>query len=337
MTRTETGACLHNPVLLGQIIAALAPRGGEAFLDGTFGAGGYSRALLEAANCRVFAIDRDPTAVSLGLFFEQEFEGRFTMMEGRFSEMQALLSNRGVEHVDGVALDLGVSSMQIDEPERGFSFRADGPLDMRMECTGESAADVINSRDADELARIFRDYGEERHARRIAKAIIARRTDAPFERTADLAELISRVVGHQSRKGASAIHPATRVFQALRIYVNRELEELEAGLLAAERVLAENGRLCIVSFHSLEDRIVKQFLRQRSASGGAGSRHLPPNDESRQAPTFTLPQRRAIRPDDDEVAANPRARSARLRVAHRTSAPPQSVGAANLEMGGAKS
>lgn len=318
MTEDQENTCFHEPVLLGKVLAATAPRGGQALLDGTFGAGGYSRALLQAAHCRVFAIDRDPLAVSLGHSFEERYEGRFQMIEGRYSQMEALLADRGINHLDGIVLDIGVSSMQIDNPERGFSFQNDGPLDMRMGNQGQTAADVVNTLDSDELARIFRELGEERHAKRIARAIVDARADAPITRTLQLAGIVSRITG---KGGASRIHPATRVFQALRIHVNDELGELQQGLEAAERVLAPGGRLVVVSFHSLEDRIVKRFLRQRGGGDPGVSRHLPEPEDKGPVPSFTVSHRRAILAEDAETEKNPRARSARLRSGVRTSAP----------------
>ena len=308
----------HVPVMRDEVVAALAPRDGEIHVDGTFGAGGYSRALLDAADTRVWGIDRDPEAVARGRALERSYGGRFAMIEGRFGTMDRLLGARGVDGVDGVALDVGVSSMQIDDAERGFSFQHDGPLDMRMERAGESAADVVNDRDERSLADILFRYGEEPKARRIARAIVAARADAPITRTGRLADVVGRAAG-PSRKG---VNPATRTFQALRIYVNDELGELEAGLCAAERLLLPEGRLAVVSFHSLEDRIVKTFMARRSGRTPAGSRHTPPPIGGEPAPSFRLPARRAVKPSEAEVDANPRARSARLRVAVRTADAP---------------
>ncbi|MEW5727169.1 MAG: 16S rRNA (cytosine(1402)-N(4))-methyltransferase RsmH [Pseudomonadota bacterium] len=306
----------HIPVLLAEVIDALAPRDGATYVDGTFGAGGYTRALLDAADCRVFAIDRDPTAVARGREMEAGLGGRMAMVEGRFGDMDALLATRGVTQVDGVALDIGVSSMQIDQAERGFSFAKDGPLDMRMEKAGPSAADLVNTAGEAELADIIYRYGEERHSRKVARAIVAARKDKPFERTLELAEVVRRVV----RASGDGIDPATRTFQALRIAVNDELGELERGLAAAERLLAPGGRLAVVTFHSLEDRVVKSFLKERGGEAARPSRHLPVAGAG-PAPTFTLLSRKAVAAGAAELAANPRARSAKLRAAVRTQAP----------------
>ena len=302
------GPTRHIPVLLAEVLAALSPRPGELIVDGTFGAGGYTRAILETG-ASVVAIDRDPDAVAAGREMERQYQGRLRLVEAPFSTL-----DRQVEAADGVVLDIGVSSMQIDEAGRGFSFRADGPLDMRMAQAGVSAADVVNTFKAGDLARIFGFLGEERHAGRIARMIEARRQKRPFERTLDLADAIETHVG---RKPGDKIHPATRVFQALRIYVNDELGELARALLAAERVLKPGGRLAAVTFHSLEDRIVKRFIAER-ADAPAGSRHMP--QAQARAPTFRrLGGGRT--PGEAELAANPRARSARLRAAVRTAGP----------------
>jgi 16S rRNA (cytosine1402-N4)-methyltransferase len=298
----------HASVLLNEVLAALNPRSGQTIIDGTFGAGGYSRAIL-ATGATVVAFDRDPTAAR---FAEAVgVAGRFRLIEDRFSRMEAY-----VDRADGVALDLGVSSMQIDEAERGFSFMRDGPLDMRMGGKGPSAADLVNDESQEELARIFFVYGEEHKSRRIASAIVRRRVETPFTRTLDLAEVVERALG--GRKGAKA-HPATRTFQALRIAVNEELAELEAGLDAAERLLVEGGVLAVVTFHSLEDRIVKAFFTERAGRLPGGSRHAPPKVAER-APTFSLVFNGAKAPSDAEVSANPRARSAKLRAGVRTAA-----------------
>jgi 16S rRNA (cytosine1402-N4)-methyltransferase len=304
----------HVPVLLAETLAALAPRDDALYVDGTFGRGGYSRALLEAARCRVVAIDRDPDAVRSGDSMVRSFAGRLTLIEGRFGEMDRLLPPLGIAAVNGVTLDLGVSSAQLDESERGFSFRADGPLDMRMEKSGSSAADLVNTLSEAALAEIIRDYGEERHARRVARAIVRERAKAPITRTGALAELVRRTV-----PSAGGIDAATRTFQALRIAVNDELGELERGLFAAEAMLADGGRLAVVAFHSLEDRCVKDFLRARGGSAARASRHLPAT-RTRPA-SFRLLGRKPVVPGADEIARNSRARSARLRVAERTAAP----------------
>lgn len=310
----------HVPVMLDEVVAALAPRDGEVFVDGTFGAGGYARALLAAADCRVFAIDRDPQAIARGAAMVEEFGGRLTLIEGRFSRMEHLLGAHGVEQADGVTLDIGVSSFQLDDPERGFSFQADGPLDMRMGGEGESAADIVNSRTEDELATILRQLGEERQARRVARAIVAAREESPIRRTGRLALIVERTLGRRPGP-AGKIHPATRTFQALRILVNDELGELARALAAAERLLAPAGRLAVVAFHSLEDAIVKAFLVERSGRLPGGSRHRPERPAAARQPSFSLARAGAIKPSKAQTAANPRARSARLRVALRTAAP----------------
>ncbi|MBP2315281.1 16S rRNA (cytosine(1402)-N(4))-methyltransferase RsmH [Azospirillum soli] len=313
-----TDAPIHVPVLLNEVVAALAPRDGGVYVDGTFGAGGYTRAILEAANCRVWGIDRDPQAIERGRQLAAAYPGRLEIVEGRFGDMGSLLAARGVESVDGVALDIGVSSPQIDEPERGFSFRFDGPLDMRMGRDGPTAADVVNTAEQDELADIIFHYGEERMARRVARAIVAARKDAPIERTRQLAEIVRSVV--PKGKG-DAIDPATRTFQALRIHVNDELGELRRGLAAAESLLKPGGRLAVVSFHSLEDREVKTFLKERSSPPPSPSRHAPTAPADARAPSFRLLSRKPIGPTEAEASSNPRARSARLRAAERTAAP----------------
>jgi len=316
----------HRPVLLKEVLEALAPRDGAIYVDGTFGAGGYSRAILEAADCTVWAIDRDKSAVARGKSLAGRYSGRLHMVEGCFGDMTALLADKLAAPLDGIALDLGVSSMQLDEPERGFSFRADGPLDMRMEGPGAegrpTAAEVVNSLTEGALADIIYTYGEERRARQVARAIVTARAEKPLARTGELADLVRGAVkAPRSQKGAKAIDPATRTFQALRIYVNDELGELQRGLAAAEELLGPGGRLAVVTFHSLEDRIVKQFLRERSGQEAAGSRHAPPTARDRKAATFTLLFRGTRRPDELECHANPRARSAQLRAAERTAAP----------------
>jgi len=307
----------HRPVMLTEVLAVLSPRDGGVYVDGTFGAGGYSRAILEAADCIVWAIDRDPDAIRRGEDLAAAYPGRLRLVHGRFGKMAALLRERNVELVDGIALDLGVSSVQLDEAQRGFSFRADGPLDMRMEATGPSAADAVNTLAESDLADIIHRFGEERHSRRVARAIVEARKTAPITCTLALAGIVRQVVP-RSRDG---IDPATRTFQALRIYVNDELAELDRALIAAEALLAPGGRLAVVAFHSLEDRRVKAFLRARAGALPRTSRHLPATQEEGRAPTFSLIKGGAIKPSNEEVRANLRARSARLRAAERTAAP----------------
>jgi 16S rRNA (cytosine1402-N4)-methyltransferase len=315
---------VHRPVLLAEVLQALAPVEGDVMVDGTFGAGGYTRAILEAANCSAYGIDRDPEAMVRGAVLSAEFPNRLALLQGPFSEMEALLDGEGVKTVSGVVLDLGVSSPQLDQAERGFSFRFDGPLDMRMSSSGQSAADVVNAYGLDELTGIIREFGEERHARRVAKAIVAARDEAPITRTLQLAELVSEAmppVRYKKGQPVSRIHPATRTFQALRIYVNDEIGELRRGLLAAERLLHEGGRLVVVSFHSLEDREVKRFLQARSGFAPRPHRHSPASEKTGPAASFELLKRGVTKPTDQEAQTNPRARSARLRAARRTGAP----------------
>lgn len=314
MNSRSESAGAHVPVLLAEAIAALAPRDDGLYVDGTFGAGNYSRAILEAARCRVVALDRDPAAVQRGGALASEYAGRLTVIEGRFGDLEQILAGLGIARVTGIALDLGFSSDQMDDPARGFSFRADGPLDMRMSSDGMTAADLVNSLSEAALADLIYIYGEERHSRRVARAIVRARDTAPLERTGELAALIRKVV-----PDARGIDPATRTFQALRMEVNDELGELERVLNAAERTLEPGGRLAIVAFHSLEDRKVKDFLRARSGGSG-GSRHRP--SPTLRAATFASLTRKPVRPTAEEIARNPRARSARLRAAERTAAPP---------------
>ena len=304
----------HVPVLLNEVLAALAIAPGETHVDGTFGAGGYSQAMLDKGAARIFAFDRDPQAISAGEAVAAASGGRLTLVPERFSRMRQTLRSFEVEQVDGVTLDIGVSSMQLDQKERGFSFQGDGPLDMRMSGEGRSAADIVNGADESELADILYHYGEEKQSRRVARAIAAAR---PISRTGELAEVVRKAMGHHAGMKKD---PATRTFQALRIAVNEELAELEDGLEAAEQVLAEGGRLAVVTFHSLEDRIVKRFLKVRGGLGGSGSRHLP-EIASGPEPTFD-DVARPVRPGEAEIKANPRSRSATLRAARRTAAAP---------------
>ena len=310
----------HKPVLLNEIVEALDPHDGGVYVDGTFGAGGYSLAILEAADCTVWAIDRDPSAIAAGTAMAEEFGGRLKLITGCFSQMNSLLSKRGVAAVDGVTFDLGVSSMQLDQPERGFSFRYNGPLDMRMEGAngdGPSAADVVNTTREKELADIIYQYGDERRSRQVAKAIVEARRESPITLTFQLAAIIRNVVG-RSRDG---LDPATRTFQALRIHVNDEIGELSRGLPAAETILSLGGVLTIVSFHSLEDHLVKDFLKQRSGGASRPSRHRPDTADSGPASSFTVPSKGVVQPDKAEIKANPRARSGRMRAAIRTAEP----------------
>jgi 16S rRNA (cytosine1402-N4)-methyltransferase len=317
------GLARHIPVLVRPVLEYLGVHDAGVYVDATFGAGGYTRAILAAANASVVAIDRDASAIARGAGLAQEAQGRLTLVQDRFSSLDRVVRDRGLSQVDGVVCDLGVSSMQLDEAERGFSFRHDGPLDMRMENAGPTAADLIAAASERDLAFIIKSLGEERHARAVARAIVAARAQAPIRTTFELAAVVERVV--RSRPGT--IHPATRTFQALRIFLNEELDELAAALGAAEAVLKPGGRLVVVSFHSLEDRIVKTFLVERGRQSG-GSRHVP--EVARPAPTFRLLTGRPVTPDDAETAANPRARSAKLRAAERTLAAPAQTGSAHL-------
>ena len=310
----------HTPVLLREVIEALNPRAGAIFVDGTFGGGGYSQALLEAADCVVWGIDRDPLAISRGAALAEAYPDRLHLIHGQFGAMRDLLRVQGVTRVDGVVLDLGVSSPQIDEPARGFSFAHDGPLDMRMDQTGQTAADIVNSTQESGLADIIFNLGEERLARRIARAIVAARAAKPIQSTGELARIVRGVMPPRNRSRGRGIDPATRTFQALRIHVNDELGELDRGLVAAEHLLRPGGRLAVVSFHSLEDRRVKVFLRARSGGARGGSRHLPADPEPPRAPSFSLRRNKATKPSEAEAAENPRARSARLRVGERSQA-----------------
>ncbi len=310
----------HVPVLGRQAIEMLAPREAGVYVDATFGAGGYSRAILDSTGARVIGIDRDRSAVLGGFDLVERSAGRLSLVEDRFSNLAEICAARGIEAVDGVVMDIGVSSMQLDQADRGFSFRLGGPLDMRMGHQGPTAADVVAKASEADLANIIYIFGEERHSRGVARAIVAARKQAPITTTRELADIVAKVV----RSKPGEIHPATRTFQALRILVNQELDELHLALSAAERVLKPGGRLVVVSFHSLEDRIVKNFLAER-AKAGPGSRHLP--EITRAAPSLVILTKRPVTADEAEIAANPRARSAKLRAAERTLAPAHAAAA----------
>jgi 16S rRNA (cytosine1402-N4)-methyltransferase len=317
------GPARHIPVLGRAAVERLAVRDGGVYLDATFGGGGYSREILAAADCSVIGIDRDPRAILAGEHLARAAGGRLVLIKSNFSDLEAAAHGAGHAAVDGVVLDLGVSSDQLDDPARGFSFRLDGPLDMRMGSSGPTAADVISAAGEQDLSRIIVALGEERHARAVARAIVRARRAAPITSTRALAEVIAGVVPARP----ATIHPATRTFQALRIFVNDELTELVSGLCAAERLLKPMGRLVVVAFHSLEDRIVKSFLAER-ARPAAQSRHLPPAHDA--SPSFILLNKRPLAPDAAELASNPRARSAKLRAAERTDAAPWLRPAAGL-------
>jgi 16S rRNA (cytosine1402-N4)-methyltransferase len=316
------GPARHIPVMLSEVLKALEPGDGKYFIDGTFGAGGYTRGLLEAARCSVLAIDRDPDAAGLARALEEHFPGRLKFVLGRYAEMGEIAEREGIRTADGVALDLGVSSMQLDQPERGFSFSQDGPLDMRMGREGATASDLVNSASEQELTAIIGTLGEEKRARAIARAIVARRQEQPIERTGQLADIVVRILG---RRHDETKHPATRTFQALRLYLNSELLELTRGLSAAEHLLKPKGRLAVVTFHSLEDRIAKRFFAARIASAPRGSRYLPEQGAALFAPSFRLLNRRPLSPSKEEIRLNPRSRSARLRAGERTEAPPHAL------------
>ncbi len=316
----STASHQHIPVLLAEVLDALVPADGATYVDGTFGRGGYSKAILAACDtCDVIGIDHDPDAISAGTQLEKQYPRRFRIVAGKFSDMESIAKSLGLNEVNGVALDVGVSSVQLDDGARGFSFQKDAPLDMRMSKSGMTAADVVNEYPEEELSDIFYQYGEERAARRLAREIVRRRDGAPIKTTLELAGLVEETIGrkHSKRK----IHPATKTFQALRIFVNDEIHELANGLAAAERILAEDACLAVVSFHSLEDRLVKRFLAIRSGQNSSVSRHQPPLQNQRE-PSFVLRRRSAIKPHADEISKNSRARSARLRVAYRTQAKP---------------
>lgn len=308
----------HYPVMLNDVLAAIKPQDGEVYLDGTFGAGGYSRAILESADCTVIAVDRDPSVSQTADQLKVEFGERFIFLKGCFGDAVSLISQTKYKSIDGFVVDIGVSSMQIDQAMRGFSFKVDGPLDMRMDMTsGITAADIVNDYAEEDLANVIYQYGEERLSRRIAKRIVERRTDARIQTTLQLADIVRSVV---PRSPKDKIDPATRTFQALRIAVNDELGELERGLDAAEILLHEGGRLVVVSFHSLEDGIAKAFLNERTGNMPNPSKYLP-NITAEISPSFTLIKRKAFTPSDIEIQENTRSRSAKMRVAVRTSAP----------------
>lgn len=309
----------HIPVMLAEVVAHLAPRDGDTYLDATFGGGGYTAAFLEKATCRVFAIDRDPEAIERGAALVARYPGRLHLLHGQFGNMVTVLHQAGVDALDGVVLDLGVSSFQIDDPARGFSFRADGPLDMRMGKHGQTAAELVNALPEKELADILYQFGEERASRRIARAIVAARAEAPIETTARLAAIIRSVLPPDR----SGIDPATRSFQALRIRVNDELDEIERALAQAAKLLLPGGRLVVVSFHSLEDRIVKRFMTAAAGRNPAPSRHDPGGLIAQGEPAFRLLTTRAVRPGEAECQANPRARSARLRAIQKLPLAPE--------------
>ncbi|MDX3807736.1 16S rRNA (cytosine(1402)-N(4))-methyltransferase RsmH [Bosea thiooxidans] len=325
----QGGPVRHVPVLLAEVLDALAPKPGGRYLDGTFGAGGYSRAILDAApDAILLGLDRDPSAIAGGADLVAAMAGRLTLSQARFSALAEEAERFRMVPLDGVVLDIGVSSMQIDQPERGFSFRFDGPLDMRMSGDGQSAADIVNEAEEGLLANIFYHYGEERRSRAVARAVIEARRKAPLTTTKQLADLVAGIV----RGEPGGPHPATRVFQALRIAVNDELGELVRALHAAEAVLKPGGRLVVVTFHSLEDRIVKQFLAERSGRVPTGSRHAPAAAVAQ--PTFRLVEKGAVAPSEAEMRANPRARSAKLRAAERNEAPPRRAEAGLVALAG---
>jgi 16S rRNA (cytosine1402-N4)-methyltransferase len=303
----------HYPVMLPEVLAATAPRAGETYIDATFGNGGYSEGLLQAADCHVIGLDRDPNVAPRAAELAARYEGRLALIQTPFSKLDELTE---LPPIDAIIFDIGVSSMQLDQAERGFSFMRSGPLDMRMSQEGVSAADAIRALPLEDLIMIFKIYGEERHAARIARAIVKIREDEAIVTTDRLAELVEQTVGRRGK-----IHPATRVFQALRIYVNDELGELYRALRASEKILRPGGRLVVVTFHSLEDRMVKQFLRDRSGEVTGGSRYMPQTDVSAKPAQFTSPKRGVIKPSAEEIAENPRSRSAKLRYAIRGDAP----------------
>ncbi len=306
---------LHVPVMMREVLDAMSPKAGEHYIDGTFGAGGYTKHILNAADCKVLGIDRDPQALALGSALMPQFNERLTLAEGNFGDIQNIAAEHNFSPIHGIVLDIGVSSMQIDEATRGFSFMQDGPLDMRMSQAGTSAQDLVNTASEMQLADIFYYYGEERQAKTIARAIVAYRSEQPITTTRQLVQIITKIIWIKPNK----IHPATRTFQALRIAVNDELGELVRALHAAEQMLCDGGRLVVVTFHSLEDRIVKHFFSSRSGKLTAGSRHAPPTHEGSQA-SFVLMGKQPLAANDEEIARNPRSRSAKMRVGIRNSA-----------------
>ena len=312
----------HTPVMLAEVLVALAVEEGGVFIDATFGAGGYSRGILVNPKAQVIAIDRDPSATAAGQGMVAEFAPRLQLVQGRFSELAEIARNLGFEKVAGVVLDIGVSSMQLDQAERGFSFNKDGPLDMRMAQSGLSARDVVNTCEAEELANIIFILGEEPRSRAIARAIVKARDEAPLQTTLDLVRAVERATGPQRAKDRT--HPATRTFQALRIHVNSELDELAAALSAAEDILQEGGRLVVVTFHSLEDRIVKRFFATRAGRVPTGSRHFP-ETQAGPRPSFIQSEKNSIAASEAEAHTNPRARSAKLRFGRRTAAPSHAI------------
>lgn len=335
---TEKRGQRHIPVLLSEVVESLAPQDGQLIIDGTFGAGGYSSAILDAANCRVLAFDRDPNVLRAAGAVTARYPNRLKVIQAPFSEMESFARIeetadgaplRQDRFIDAVVLDIGVSSMQLDEAGRGFSFMHDGPLDMRMSQDGESAADFINSADEEDIANVIYAFGEEKRSRAIARAVVRRREEKSYTRTSELADTVLKVFHGRKEDGR---HPATRTFQALRIYVNDELGELARALAAAERILKPGGRLAVVTFHSLEDRIVKRFFSIRTGKEPGVSRHLPQKTVKSESPSFHFVNSRPLTPSKGELDLNPRARSARLRWAERTGAPPQPLDLKALEV-----
>jgi 16S rRNA (cytosine1402-N4)-methyltransferase len=306
----------HQPVMINEVLESLQPQDNAVYIDATFGRGGYSSAILNHATCTLMAIDRDPDAILAGQPLVAEMGGRFILKEGSFSAIAELARAAGLSKIDGIVFDLGLSSPQLDDAERGFSFRLDGPLDMRIEKSGRDAADFINAAEERDIANILWQYGEERASRKIARAIVKARAEAPITRTKELTRLIHNIL---PRPKPGQIDPATRTFQAIRIHINSELDEIKSALIAAEHLLKPEGRLVVVSFHSLEDRIIKKFMMKRAGQAPRPSRHRP--DIETAPPSFSLPSRKPVLPTAEETKANPRARSAKLRLAIRTDAP----------------